>query len=384
MFAALRIRDFRLLWGGGLVSSFGSWLLVLAIPAHVLQVTGSLRDTGLTLFAAYLPMAALGPVAGVFTDRLDRRKLMIGASVFQAGAVSSMLAGRLWILYVALAAESAGGVLYTPAKRARTPSMVGTQLTSANALNSLAEGAMQLIGGPLGAILLLLCGVRWLIGADAASYLVAAAANYLTSADRGRGAGGSVRRDLIAGTRALLGHPLARALLPVTALFLLGNASLSAVFVAFGERRLGGSEQTGYLLFALGTGVLLSGPALRALLPRVPVRYLLTGCLAGDAAAYLALFTSSSLARALPAALVIGLLGTLCSVVPVTIVQRSVPDAVLGRVSAAFVTAEGAATLAGALAGPFAAQAIGLSGIAIVASAITLGAAGLALFTLGG
>lgn len=384
MFEALRIRDFRLLWAGGLVSSFGSWLLILAIPAHVFEVTGSLRDTGLTLFAQYLPLVVLGPVAGVFTDRWDRRRLMIAASVFQAVAVSSMLFGQLWILYVALAAESAGGVLYTPAKRARTPSMVGQRLTSANALNALAEGTMQLIGGPLGGILLALCGVRWLILADAASYLVAAAANYLTSADRSRGTGGSVARDLVAGVLTLLGQPVARALLPVTALFLAGNGSLSAVLIAFGVRRLGGSEHTGYLLFALGAGVLLSGPALRALLPRVRVRHLLAVCLAGDAVAYVLLFTASSLDRALPAALVIGLLGTLCSVVPVTAVQRSVPDAVLGRVSAAFVTAEGVATLAGALAGPFIAQVIGLSGIAIVASAITLGAATLTLATVPG
>ncbi len=76
-----------------------------------------------------------------------------------------------------------------------------------------------------------------------------------------------------------------RALLPVTALFLAGNGSLSAVLIAFGVRRLGGSEHTGYLLFALGAGVLLSGPALRALLPRVRVHHLLAVCLTGDAAA---------------------------------------------------------------------------------------------------
>ena len=52
MFQALRIPDFRLLWGGGLISSLGSWLLVMAIPAHILVATGSLRDTGLTLAAS--------------------------------------------------------------------------------------------------------------------------------------------------------------------------------------------------------------------------------------------------------------------------------------------------------------------------------------------
>jgi MFS family permease len=368
-----------LLWGGNLVSTLGSWLLVLAIPAHVLQVTGSLRDTGLTLFSAYLPRLALGPFAGVFSDRWDRRRLMIGASVFQTAAVSSMLLGlspgRYWVLYLALAAENAGGVLYTPAAQARTPSMVGPLLTSANALNSVASGSMELIGGPLGGVLLLLLGVRWLIVADAASYLVAAVANWLTSADGSRGSGTSVTRDLVAGARALLGQPVARALFPVTVLFLAGNASLSAVLIAFGVRRLGGSLHTGYLLFALGAGVLLSGPVLR---PLIRVRRLLAACLLGDAVAYLVLFTSSSLPVALPTALVIGLLGTLCQAVPLTMVQRVVPDEVLGRVCAAFVTGEAMATLVGAVGGPFVAQAIGLSGIAMVASAVTVSAAVLA------
>src|SRR5260370_7660101 len=73
MLQALRIPDFRLLWGSSLLSSFGSWLLVLAIPAHVLMATHSLRDTGLPLAAEYLPRLLLGPVAGVFAYRWDSR-----------------------------------------------------------------------------------------------------------------------------------------------------------------------------------------------------------------------------------------------------------------------------------------------------------------------
>jgi MFS family permease len=380
MLAVLRIRDFRLLWGGNLVSSFGSWLLILAIPAHVLQVTGSLRDTGLTLFAEYLPRVALGPFAGVFSDRWDRRWLMIGASVFQTAAVSTMLLGlspgRYWMLYLALAAENAGGGLYAPAALARTPSMVGSLLTSANALNSLATGSMELIGGPLGGVLLVLVGIRWLIIADAAGYLIAALANWLTGQDGTRGSGKPVIKDLVAGARALLAQPVARALFPVTLLFLTGNASL----IAFGMRRLGGSVHTGYLLFALGAGVLLSGPVLRRMRK---ARHLLVASLLGDAVAYLILFTSSSLRVALPAAVAIGLLGTLCQVVPLTVIQGAYPDEVLGRVCAAFVTGEAVATLAGAVGGPFIAQAAGLPGTAMVASAVTVAAAVIAVRNAG-
>jgi hypothetical protein len=64
MLEALRVRDFRLLWAGGVVSSLGSWLLVVAIPAHIYAVTGSLARTGLTLGAEYLPQLLLGRSPG--------------------------------------------------------------------------------------------------------------------------------------------------------------------------------------------------------------------------------------------------------------------------------------------------------------------------------
>jgi len=219
----------------------------------------------------------LGPVAGVFTDRWDRRRLMIATSLFRAGAVAAMLLGvapgRYWVLYAALVAENAGGVLYAPAAQARTPAIVGTGsvLSSANSLNAFAGGTMQLIGGPLGGILLTLCGVRWLICADAVSYLICAAANVMTSPAGGQHTGrtatvSGVARDLREGMRVLRGQPAARALLPVTVIFLAANASLSAVLIPFGVQRLGGSEHTGFLLSCLGAGVLLSAPALRVLL----------------------------------------------------------------------------------------------------------------------
>ncbi len=206
MFRALRIPDFRLLWGGGLISSLGSWLLVLAVPAHILAATGSLRDTGLTLAAEYLPQLVLGPVAGVVADSWDRRRLMIATNLFCAGAVAVMLLGtspgRYWVLYAALIAENSGAVLYAPALQARIPAIVGTGplLSSANSLTSASGGIVRLIGGPLGGVLLAVCGIRWLICADALSYLLSAAAMFATSRSGG-GNRGPERRGRHRGTR---------------------------------------------------------------------------------------------------------------------------------------------------------------------------------------
>src|SRR3984957_15694789 len=238
MFQALRVPDFRLLWGGGLVSSLGSGLLVLAVPAHLLAVPGSLRDTGLAFAAQSLPQLALGPVAGAVADTWDRRRLMIWTNVCGAGAVAVMLLGtapgRYWVLYAALAAENTAAVCYAPALQARVPAVVGTGplLASANALTTASAGVVRVVGGPLGGVLLAACGIRWLICADAVSYLLAAAAVGMTSRSAasppGRGAaGGAAARGLAEGWRALRAQPAARALLPVVVVFLAANASLS-------------------------------------------------------------------------------------------------------------------------------------------------------------
>jgi predicted MFS family arabinose efflux permease len=390
MLRVLLIRDFRLLWAGGLISSLGSWLLTLAIPAHIFLVTGSLRATGMTVAAEYLPLLVLGPVAGVFADRWDRRRLLIGTNLFCAGAVAVMLLGtapgRYWVLYAALVAENAGVVLNTPAWQARAPAIVGTGqlLSSANALNSASSGTVRLIGGPLGGVLLAVWGARWLIGIDAASYLLSAAAMFMTSAtarepqDRERTTVATVARDLAAGVRVLRRQPVARALLLVTVVFLAANASLSAVLIPFGIQRLGGSEHTGYLLAGLGAGFLLGAPVIRLLLDRVQPGRLLAATLAATAAAFFALFSSSSLATALPAAAAVGAFGSMSLVVPQTAMQRVIPNTLLGRIGAVFLTGEAAATLGGAAGGPVLAQAAGLTATAAVASLVTLAAAALA------
>lgn len=393
MFQALRVPDFRLLWGGGLVSSLGSWLLVLAVPAHILAVTGSLRDTGLAFAAQYLPQLALGPVAGAVADSCDRRRLMIWANVGGAGAVAVMLLGtapgRSWVLYAALAAENTAAVCYAPAWQARVPAVVGTGplLASANSLSSASAGVVRLAGGPLGGVLLAACGIRWLICADAVSYLVAAAAMAATSRSGGRRDGRAasargVARGLAAGLRLLRAQPTARSLLPVTVIFLTANAALGAVLIPFAIRRLGGSEHAGLLLSCLGAGFLLGAPVIRGLLARAGTRALLAGSLTATAGGYVLLFTSASTTRALPAAVAVGMSGSMALVTAQTALQRVIPGEALGRVSAVFLTAEAAATVAGSVAGPFLAQAAGLAAAAVTASLATLGAAGLALRTI--
>jgi MFS family permease len=167
--------------------------------------------------------------------------------------------------------------------------------------------------------------------------------------------------DLIDGLRALRSEPLALALLPITTTFLLANASLTAILIPFDLRHLGGSEQLGFLLSALRVGFLLGAPLARLLVDRLQPKYVLMASLATTAFPYFLLFHSSSLTMALAPAVVIGMTGSIAVVTPQTVVQRVLPNSVLGRISAIFFTGEAVATLAGALLGPAIAQTIALS-----------------------
>jgi predicted MFS family arabinose efflux permease len=399
--SVLRIRDFRLLWSADLVSSLGSWLLVIAIPMHVYLTSRSLLAAGTLLTAQYAPPFVLAPVAGVLADRCDRRTLMAGAELFSAGAVALLLAGThaYWIAYIALAAESAGGVVFRPASQARVPAIVGTgpDLAGAAALNAVTSGVVGLVGGPLGGVLLTYTGLTPLIWADVASYLVSAGLLLMTARDTRPGidragwagiragiragrtgfragwtgfrAGWTAFRD---GWTALRAEPAVRALLPVNTLFLGANASLTALFTPFAIIRLGGARQAGVLLLALSAGYLMGAPLIRRFLAAATPRYLLTASLVISAIAYSLMFGSTSLVQATPSAFALGLAGAMALAGIQTTIQRLMPDDVLGRVSAVFVGAEAAATLLGSVTGPVIAQLAGIFPAAVVASVLTL------------
>jgi MFS family permease len=362
------IRDFRFLWGGRAISLLGSWLLVVAVPVHVYELTGSVFATGMTLAAEYLPALLLGPVAGVLVDRWDRRRVMIVADLFRAGAVAGMAVGTPVAIYVAVVAESVGAVVFRPAAQAHVPAVVGTgaALGRANSWNAVTDGVVRLAGPPLGGVLLAWAGFEVLVGLDVASYLVSAAAIACT---RTRSAGRSARPGLRAGLAVLGESELARALLPLSGVFLAANAALSALLVPFGVRTFGGGAQIGFVLSALGVGF-LGGAVLVRWLDRVQPRTVLAGAQLVTAAGFVLLFGARELVGAMIAAVVIGVFGSVTVVAPQTALQRVVDNAHLGRVSAVFLAVEALATLVGAVAGPWLAELRGLHFAAMCAAAV--------------
>ena len=401
---ALRIRDFRLLWLARLISQAGSWLLVVAAPAYVFQLTGSVAATGLTLAAEFLPPLLLGPFAGVLADRWDRRHAMIAADLLRTVAVASLiLVDRpqdLWLVYAALVAENVGAVLFRPAAQAHTPAVVGTgsALSSANALNAMTDGAVRLLGAPLGGALFALIGFAPLVWIDAATYVLSALLITLTTPRRftpasppasdsasppasdlapaspsASGVGPAAHPPRIRdGLTFIRRSPVVRALLLVSTVFLAANACLSALLIPFGMTVLGGSTQIGAVISALGVGFLIGAPVMRALVDRRPPGRLLGASLGLTGLGFAALFASATLPWAVAAAVLIGVTGSITLGTTQTVLQRATPAEVLGRTSAAMFTAEAAATLFGALAGPALAEATSITVTALAAGTATV------------
>ncbi|WP_033443030.1 MFS transporter [Saccharothrix sp. NRRL B-16314] len=382
MLKVLSVRDFRLLWLARTTSLLGSWLLVVAVPFHVLALTGSETAAALTLAAEFLPPVLLGPIAGVLVDRWDRRKVMIAADVLRAVAISALLfvrePGDLWLVYVALVVESVGTLAFRPAAQAHIPAVVGTGplLSSANALNSFTDGVVRLAGAPLGGVLLGFVGFSALVWVDVASYIVSVLALLMTakitSVREARGGIGRILTELREGFTFLRGDRMAVGLLVVNTSFLCANASLTVLLVPFGARELGGSGPSGLAMSGLGVGFLIGAPLVRFLVDRMPVVYLLAGALGVTAIGFTLLFRSTSLLEALPSAVLIGIFGSTVLVAAQTALQRATPNAVLGRISAVLFTGEAIATFLGAVAGSALLEIASISTTAYIASGLTL------------
>lgn len=390
MLALLDNSDFRRLWLGQLTSVFGTWLLVVAVPLYVFDLTGSTVATGATFIAETLPALILGPIAGVVVDRLDRRRVMIGSDVVRALAVAGMLFAStshlLWVLYTALILENSAAQLFRPARQALIPSLVSSRhrLPEANAMFAMIDGLVRLVGSVLGGVLYLAVGFRALVVLNAASYLISAlACSRVRHRSRLRVRAPITVADGMAELRAGLRHVLAtttlRRLLRVTAIFYLANGAVTALLVPYARSVLGASAGSfGYLLAALGLGYIVGTIFARRTIARLTSNGAVAVCVPLLAGCYLLAFQPENYLATLVGFAAAGAPAVVLLVAVQTECQRRTPDALLGRVTAAFLTVEMAVSVAGAAIGSLLAEEVGPLPVIDVAL-LVLGALGLTL-----
>src|SRR5512137_2925841 len=150
-------RNYRLLWLGQIVSQLGDWFNSVAVYALLLEMTGTATSVALMIIVQFLPMAVIGPVAGVVVDRVDRRRLMIVTDVLRGVLILVLLAvhraEQVWLVYLVMGATVSATAFFEPARTAVIPNITSrAELLTANALSSATWSAMLAIGAGAGGL----------------------------------------------------------------------------------------------------------------------------------------------------------------------------------------------------------------------------------------
>ena len=155
-----RNRDFVLLWTGQAISMLGARVTTIAYPFLVLSLGYTAGDAGLVGFVGALPYLLFQLPAGVWVDRVDRKRLMIVCDAIRGVALASIAVtvalGTATLAQIATVAfvEGAVFVLFTAAERSAIANVVEPgQLTAALSMNEARTRAAGLAGQPLGGFL---------------------------------------------------------------------------------------------------------------------------------------------------------------------------------------------------------------------------------------
>ena len=353
MLAVLRQRNFALVWLAGLISLTGDWLLVVALPLVVYDLTGSTVATAAAVFARIVPRLLVGSVAGVFVDRWDRRRLMLVTNLLQGCCLLPLLLVRsadwLWVIYVVSFARSILVPFFGAAENALLPRLVAeADLIPANALNGLNNNLARLVGPPLGGLAVARWGLGGVALLDAASFFIAAALLAIVAVDgratrtepaapQAANAWAAVFGEWVAGL-ALVRRDRSVALLVLfVAIAEVGGGVVEALFVPFVASVLGGSEaEYGAILAVQAVGGLVGGAVIGQLGRGVsPVRLVGLGAL-GVGAIDLVIFNAHrAVPGVLPPLILMVLVGVPAAAIGAgyaTLLQTLVADEYRGRV----------------------------------------------------
>lgn len=175
-----RNRDFRLYWGGQIVSQLGDWFNVVTVQVLVLHYTGSAASVGWFIVAQMLPVFLMGPVAGVLVDRLPRKAVMIGSDLARALIALGLLGVQgketVWLAYACIAGLSFFSAFFEPARISTLPNITSDEgLVTANALSSVTWSILLTSGALVGGLVASYLGPQAAFIANSASFVLSAA-----------------------------------------------------------------------------------------------------------------------------------------------------------------------------------------------------------------
>jgi MFS family permease len=388
-----RHADFLKLWSGQTISLAGSQITTLALPlTAILLLKADAFQMGALRAIQYAPFVIFSLLAGVWIDRIPRRKLLIGVDYGRAALLASIpvvfLLGGRWMAYLYVIAFAVGilTVIFNVAYQAYLPSLVDReQLAEGNSKLEASRALTQVAGPSVGGFFVELFSPPVAIFLDAASFLVSAVSLQVIRTpepalpekpDR------SAWRELHEGLAFIWSKPMIRLVALTTATVNLCVAMAGAVYLLFLSQDLHLSPLLlGLVLAAGGGGGLLGAATSRHAMRLVGGGVTIAGTIGLVGLSYLI----SALAGIIPGppfpivgvAMVLNSYGIVVyNVSQFTLWQKTAPPGMRGRVSATFHFIIWGALPLGALAGGVIGsvvslrQLIGIGAIGILLSAL--------------
>jgi MFS family permease len=341
-FRSLRNRNFRLFFGGQLISQAGTWLTTIALTLLVLDLTHSGVAIGVLAACQFAPVLLFGAYGGLVADRSDKRRLLVITQTLEmlqsfALAVLAFLPNPPIAAFYAVAL--AGGLMLAfdnPARRSFVSEMVREEdVQNAVMLNSALMTSSRVIGPALAGVLVVTTGYGWCFTIDGISYLAVIASLLLMRthdlrpsprAERGRG-------QLRAAFRYIREVPILWIALVMMAVIGTLTFNFAVVLPLFVEHTLDGSVAQFTMLYAVLSIGSVAGALTAARLPTLGLRHLVGAALAfGVAMVGLALIPTFDSALAL--SVCVGLTSVLFITSSTAIVQLRSDSVMRGRVLA--------------------------------------------------
>ena len=381
---ALREPEFRKLFIGQAASIAGTMLTLVALPFAVLAIGGSATDIGLVEAAYVLPMALMIVVGGVWSDRLPRRMVMLGADVVRA-ALQFLAAGLLlggvatvWMLVVLQVGMGLCDAFFRPAYTGLVPQVVSSaRLQQANALQGLVQSGSITLGAATGGLLVAALGAGWAIGVDGLTFVVSAwflwrlrPVPVAASPGADAVASAGFLDDLRLGWREFTSHTWLWVMVSGASVFLFAvEAPLTVLGPIVARDAYSGARTWGFLAAAMGLGQIAGGVIALRWRPRRPFLVLALG-MNVTALPMVMLATTAPPWALFVSAAGLGVVWGMFDPFWLTAMQREVPPDMISRVSSYDYLGSLAFYPAGlALAGPVSAL-IGIPATLWIAAAV--------------
>jgi MFS family permease len=268
-FAAFAVHNFRLYFGGQVVSVSGAWMQRVAQSWLVLELTDSGAVVGALTAVQFVPILLLAPFGGLVADRFEKRGVLYftqslaAAIALTLGLLVLTDQVELWMVFALALALGIVGSVDNPTRNSFVMEMVGrSKLANAVALNSVMVNSARVIGPAVGGLLIVTVGLGWCFIINATSYLFVISALSLMREEAIERSQPEIRRrgQLRQAIAYVAQHPVLRSTLVMSAVIGLFAYEFEVVLPLLARFTFEGDANTfGTMFAAIGIGAVVGG-----------------------------------------------------------------------------------------------------------------------------